>query len=100
MMNKVRDIVKEAFRVLSEDDILEPYISDNDFRSTNNCKNIGYTLYVFDIRYQKNFEPVQPIKVDFKFDGVFPADVYGYALVLWNKLIIISSDGKRHFDLI
>ena len=92
--------IKEAFRALSKDDVLKPYISDNDFRSTNDGKNIGYNLYVFDIRYQKNFESYQPRKVEFKFDGVVSAGTYGYALVLTNKLISISSDGQRPFDLI
>ena len=91
--------IREAFGALSEDDILKPYISDNDFRSTNDGNNIGYNLYVFDIRYQKKFESSQPKKVEFKFDGVIPAGIYGYALVLTNKLISISSDGQRHFDL-
>ena len=31
----------EAFRVLSKDDILKPYISDDDFRSTNDGIMIG-----------------------------------------------------------
>ena len=92
--------IKEAFRALSKDDIPKPYISDNDFRSTNDGNNIGYNLYVFDIRYQKFFEDSQPMKVEFKFDRVIPARTYGYALVLTNKLISISSVGQRHFDLI
>ena len=90
----------EAFRALSKDDILKPYIFDNDCRSTNDGNNIGYNLYVFDIRYLKKFESVQPIKVEVVIDGVVPAGIYGYALVLTNKLISISSDGQRHFDLI
>ena len=90
--------IKEAFRALTHDDVLKPYISDHDFRSSNDGNNIGYNLYVFDIRYQKNFESAQPIKVEFKF--VVPAGIYGYALVLTNKLVSISSDGQRHFDLI
>ena len=77
--------IKEAFRGRTKDDILQPYISDRDFRSSNNNNDIGYNLYVFDIRYQKNFENSQPIKVEFKFDGVIPAGIYGYALVLTNK---------------
>ena len=77
--------IKEAFRALAKDDLLQPYISDKDFRSSNNNDDIGYNLYVFDIQYQKNFENSQPIKVEFKFTGVVPAGVYGYALVLTNK---------------
>ena len=91
--------IKEALKALTEDNLLQPYISDADFRSSNNDNNIGYNIYVFDIRYQKNFESSQPIKVEFKFDGVIPAGIYGYALVLTNKLISISSDGQRMFDL-
>ena len=43
--------------------------------------------------YTKKFENSQPIKVEFKFDGVVPAGIYGYALVLNNKKISISSNG-------
>ena len=92
--------IKEAFRALTKDDILQLYISEADFRRSNAVANdIGYNLYVFDIRYQKNFTNSQPIKVEFKFDGVVPNDINGYALVLTNKLVSISSDGQRHFDL-
>ena len=92
---------KEAFKALTKDDILQPYISDDDFRSSNAAANdVGYNLYVFDIRYQKNFTISQPNKVEIKFDGVVPNDINGYALVLTNKLVSISSDGQRHFDLI
>ena len=91
-------IIKQTFEALTKDDILEPYISDNDFRSSNDGHNIGYKLYVFDIRYQKKFETAQPIKREFKFDGVVPAGIYSCALVLTNKFITISSDGQRHFD--
>ena len=91
--------IKEAFKALTKDDLLQPYISDADFRSNNDGDNIGYNIYAFDIRYQKNFESSQPIKVEFKFDGAIPAGIYGYALVLTNKLISISSDSQRMFDL-
>ena len=90
---------KEAFKALTKDNILQPYISEHDFRSSNGVNDIGYNIYAIDIRYQKNFESSQPIKVEFKFDGVVPAGIYGYALVLTNRLISISSDGQRRFDL-
>ena len=77
--------IKEAFRALSKDDVLKPYISDNDYRSTNGGNNIGYKLYVFDMRYQKNFESSQAIKVDFNFDRAIPAGIYRNALILTNK---------------
>ena len=96
--NQGYGLIKQAFKDLTEDNIHESYISDNDFRPSNDVDNIGYNFDVFDIRYQKNFESAQPIKVEFKFDGVIPAGIYGYALVLTNKLISISSDGQRMFD--
>ena len=92
-------LIKQAFKELTKDDILELSISDNDFSSFNDGNNIGYNLYVFDIRYQKSFESAQPIKVAFKFGGLVPAGIYGYALVLTNQLISISTDGQLHFDI-
>ena len=57
--------IKEAFRALTKVDILQPYISEADFRKSNVAANdIGYNLYVFDTRYQKNFTNSQPIKVE------------------------------------
>ena len=91
--------IKEAFKALTKDNFLQKYISQHDFRSSNDDNDIGYNIYAFDTRYQKNFESSQPIKVEFKFDGVVPAGIFGYALILTNKLISISSDGQRKFDL-
>ena len=92
--------INEAFKSLTKDDILKPYISEDDFRSSNEGNNIGYNIYAFDIRYQKNFENAQPVKVEFKFSENVVAGIYGYALVLTNKLISVSSDGQRMFDLV
>ena len=92
--------IKEAFKALTKDDILQPYISEEDFRTSNvRAADVGYNLYVFDIRYQKNYTAAQPIKVEIKFDGVVPNNINGCALVLTNKLVSVSSDGQRHFDL-
>ena len=91
--------IKEAFKALTKDNLLQPYISDADFRSSNNDDNIGHNIYAFDIRYQKDFQSSQPIKVEFKFDGAVPAGIYGYALVLTNRMVSITSDGQRMFDL-
>ena len=90
--------IKEAFKALTKDDILKPYISEDDFRSSNEGYNIGYNIYAFDIRYQKNFENSQPVKVEYIFSENIPAGIYGYALVLTNRLASISSDGQRMFD--
>ena len=91
--------IKEAFKALTKDDILLPYISDLDFKSSNDGNDIGYNIYAFDIRYQKNFENAQPVKVEFKFSENINAGIYGYALVLTNRLVSITSDGQRMFDL-
>ena len=87
---------KEA---LTKDNLLQRKISEHDFRSSNDDNDIRYNIYAFDIRYHKKIESSEPIKVEFKFDGVIRAGIYGYALVLTNKLISISSEGQRMFDL-
>ena len=93
--------IKEAFKALTKDDILQPYISEEDFRISNvRAADVGYRLYVFDIRYQKNYTASQPIEVEFKFDGVVPDNVNGYASVLTNKLVYLRNGGQRLFDLI
>ena len=91
-------LIKEAFKGLTKDDILKPYITEDDFRSSNEGNNIGYNIYAFDIRYQKNFENAQRVKVEFKVSENIPAGIYGYALVLTNRLASITSDGQRMFD--
>ena len=91
--------IKEASKALTKDDILQPYISEDDFRSSNDGDTIGNNIHAFDIRYQKNFESGQSVEVEFKFDGVVPGGIYGYGLVLTNRLISISSDGQIMFDL-
>ena len=94
-------LIKEAFRALRKDDILQPYKADFDFRSSNvTVDDVGYKLYVFDIKYQRSFTAAQTIKVEFKFVGVVPNDTNGYALILTTKLVKRSSDGQRHFDLL
>ena len=46
--------IKEVFRALPKDDILQPFISDHDFRSSNvRVDDVGFKLYVFDIQYHK-----------------------------------------------
>ena len=92
--------MKETFRGLTKDDILQPCISDHDFRSYNEDIDVGYILYVFDIRYQENVTAVQIIEVEFRFDGVVPANNNGYPLVLTNKVVSVSVDGQQHFGVI
>ena len=54
----------------------------------------------FYIRYQKFSKASQPIKVEFKFDGVVSYHINGYSSVLTYKMVSASSDGQRHSDLI
>ena len=61
---------------------------------------VGYIIYVLDIRYQQIFTASQPLKVQYKFDGVVSNGIKGYAFVLTNKLVAVSSDGQRYFDLL
>ena len=86
--------IKEAFKALTKDNILQPYESEDDYRSSNEGNNVGYKIYAFDIRYQKNFENAQPVKVEFIFSENIPAAIYGYALVLTNRFASITSDGQ------
>ena len=98
--------IKKNLRAPRNDDILKPYITDHDFRSTNvtaageATKNIGYILNVFDIHYQKNLEPAPPLHIEFKVSEDVPAGIHEYALVSTHKLVPMSSDGQRHFDLV
>ena len=40
---------KEAFIALTNDDILQPYTTEDDFISSNDGDNIGYNIQAFDI---------------------------------------------------
>ena len=92
--------IKNVFRALTKEDILQPYNSLNKFRSSNvRADDDGYNLYDFDIRYRQNYTASEPTKVQFKFNRVVPNDVKRYALVLTNKLISIICDRQRQFDL-
>ena len=89
------------FRALTEDDVLQPYISDDDFKSsTVLVDDVGYNLYVFDKRYQLLFTTTWPKVVEFNFDWVVPNDKNVVALLLVNKLFSINLDAQRHFNLI
>ena len=61
----------------------------------------NYNFYVFDLSKQKDNIASQPIRLEFKFNAAIDvADYIAYALVLTPKLMSISSDGQRHFDLL
>ena len=62
---------KKPVKALTKDDILKPYRSDHDSRSSKNKNDVGYNLYNFDIRYQKKLESAQPIKKNSIFQRTF-----------------------------
>ena len=78
----------------NETNLLNPFIDLHKFRT-------NYNFYVFDLSKQKDNIASQPIKLEFKLSAAINvADYIAYALVLTPKLISISSDGQRHFDLL
>ena len=78
----------------SETSLLNPFIDLNKFRT-------NYNFYGFDLSKQKDHIASQPIRLEFEFNAaIVVANFVAYALVLTPKLISISSDGQRHFDLI
>ena len=98
--SQVYSQIKEAFRASTKNDILQPFLSDENLGSSNvRADDIGINLNVFDIRFRQNYTASQPITVEFEFEGVIPNVINGYALVLTIQLVSVSSDGQRHFDL-
>ena len=72
--------IKEVLGALTIGNILQLLKSEDDFGSSNvgdDGNEIGYQIHAFDIRYQKNFESAQPIKVEFKNSAIIPTGIYG-----------------------
>ena len=96
--------IVSCFRHLARDNILQPYFSQKDFITSNNYRdaNPGYILFVFDFRHHQDYSSAQPVKARFDFRPAFPAatNLIGYALLLSNKLVSVSSDGQKQIDLI
>ena len=85
--------IENFYHLHSETSLLNPFIDLHKFRT-------NYNFYVFDLSKQKDNIASQPIRLEFKFNAAIDvADYIAYALVLTPKLISISSDGQRHFDL-
>ena len=95
-------VIVSFFRHLSKDNILQSYITQKDFITSNKYPdaNLGYNLYVSDLRRHQDYSSAQPIKVSFYFRPAFPAatNLTSYALPLTHKLVSVSSDGQRQFD--
>ena len=85
--------IENFYQLKSETNLLNPFIDLHKFRS--------YNFYKFDLSKQKDHIASQPIRLEFEFSAAFAvANYIAYALILTPKLISISSDGQRHFDLI
>ena len=92
---------KEDFRSLTKDDILQLYLSNQDWKSSNaGVDDVGCYLYVFGMRYRTNFTVAQPVKIKFNIDEVVLADFNGYALILTNKQLSVTSDEQKYFEII
>ena len=85
--------IENFYHLKSETNLINPFIDLHKFRK-------NYNFYVFDLSKQKDHIASQPIRLEIKFIAAIDvADDIAYALVLTPKLISISSDGQRHFDL-
>ena len=86
--------IENFYHTHSETILLNPFIDLYKFRT-------NYNFYIFDLSKQKDHIASQPIRLEFKFNAAIDvANFVAYSLVLTPKLISISSDGQRHFDLI
>ena len=89
---------------MAKDNILQAYITQKDFITSNNYPdgNPGYNLYVFDIRHHQDYSSAEPIKVRSDFRPAVPAaaNLIRFALLLTNKVVSVSSDDQREFDLV
>ena len=86
--------IENFYQLKSETNLLNPFIDLHNFRT-------NYNFYVFDLSKQKNQIASQPIRLEFKFSAAIDvADYIAYALVLTPKLISVSCDEQRHFDLL
>ena len=94
--------IKKAFRVLTKDDILQPYKFGHDFRSSNEGDDIGYnlitfTFWIYDIKNPRICSTNQCRVFIFSKNSCWDG-LYGYALVSANKMVSISSNEQRPFD--
>ena len=86
--------IENFYRQHSQTNLLNPFIDLNKFRTK-------YNFYVFDLSKQKDHIASQPVRLEFKFSANITVNDYiAYALVLTPRLVSVSSDGQRHFDLL
>ena len=61
-----------CLRLLTEDNVFQPYLTQEIFRGENDKNEMGYVLYIFDIRRHQKYSNPQPFKVQFRLFEVFP----------------------------
>ena len=83
--------------------MLQSFKTQKDFITSNSYPdgNPGFKLNVFDIRHHQDLSSAQPIKVRFDFRPAVPVatKLFGYALLLTNQLVSVSSERQTKFDL-
>ena len=88
--------IENFYRLHTETNLLRSFIDSHKFRTFD-------IFYVFDLSKQKDHidsQPIRSIRLEFKFSAaVGVLDYIAYTLVLTPKLISISSDGQRLFEL-
>ena len=87
--------VLKFFREYVGEQTVTPYITFQDFKEK-------YNLYLFDLRNQRDHIASQQVTATFKFvagDDVVAENYTAFALVLTNRVINITSDGSRQFDI-
>ena len=93
-----------CFRHLAKDSILQSYIKQIDFITPNEYPddNPVYNFFGVDIRHHQDYSSAQPIKVKLELRPTVPAatNLIGYASLLTNKKISISSNERRQFGLL
>ena len=93
--------IVSCFTKLAKNNFLQPYLTQKDFITSNKYPDgkPGYNLYVFHMRHHQDCSSAQPIKVRIDFRPAVPAatNLIGYAILLTNKLVSVSSNGQRQF---
>ena len=96
--NKYNDLYNEVRRFYK--DFLHgegsPYISIKDFKEL-------YPFVIFDLRNQKDVVSSQSVQARFRFRAGYNAvdqNFQGIGLLITQKIISVSSDGQRQFDIV
>ena len=96
--NKYNDLYNEVRRFYKDFIHGEgsPYISFKDFREL-------YPFIIFDLRANKDMVSSQSVQAKFRFRAGYDAvgaNLQAIGLLLTQKIISVSSDGQRQFDIV